>query len=299
MKKKELDALFRVSPGRKVRLKDYDPGWAGTKAMAKLEADELKEQAKALVQEDLEALSAAQEVLYAADRCSVLVIFQAMDAAGKDGMIKHVMTGLNPSGCVVSSFKKPTDEELDHDFLWRYARKLPERGHIGIFNRSYYEEVLVVRVHPEILESQKLPDGKIHKDIWEERFDDINRFERHLDRNGTLILKFFLHVSRKEQKKRFLARLDDPAKHWKFSAADVRERAYWDDYQEAFEDAISATSTDWAPWYIVPADHKWISRAIVAEVISKSIGDLKLSYPKTGKEKKKELDEARRALDSE
>jgi PPK2 family polyphosphate:nucleotide phosphotransferase len=220
-----------------------------------------------------------------------------MDAAGKDGMIKHVMTGVNPSGCVVSSFKKPSDEELDHDFLWRYARKLPERGHIGIFNRSYYEEVLVVKVHPEILAGQKLP--KIPKTIWEERYDDINRFERHLARNGTLILKFFLNVSKKEQKKRFLARLDDPAKHWKFSAADVRERGFWDDYQDAFEDAITATSTDWAPWYVIPADHKWISRAIVAEVISKSIQELKLGYPKLGKEKKRQLDEARRALEGE
>lgn len=299
MKKKELDALFRVPAGKKVRLKDYDPGWAGGKALAKLEADELKEKAKALVQEDLEALSAAQELLFASDTWSVLVVFQAMDAAGKDGMIKHVMTGVNPSGCVVSSFKKPSDEELDHDFLWRYARRLPERGHIGIFNRSYYEDVLVVRVHPEILDAQKLPDSVRGKNLWEERFDDINRFERHLVRNGTLILKFFLNVSRKEQKKRFIARLDDPAKHWKFSTADVRERRYWDDYQEAFEDAISATSTDWAPWYVVPADHKWISRAVVAEVITKSIEDLNLKFPKTTKERKKALDAARKELESE
>ena len=274
MKKKELDALFRVPSGRKIRLKDYDPAWAGTKALAKLEADELKEKAKALVQEDLEDLAKALELLYASDTWSVLVVFQAMDAAGKDGMIKHVMTGVNPSGCVVSSFKKPSDEELDHDFLWRYARKLPVRGHIGIFNRSYYEDVLVVRVHPEILDTQKLPAAVRSKKLWEERFDDINRFERHLVRNGTLILKFFLNVSQKEQKKRFMARLDDPAKHWKFSTADVQERRYWDDYQNAFEDAISATSTDWAPWYVVPADHKWISRAVVAEVITKSIEDL-------------------------
>jgi PPK2 family polyphosphate:nucleotide phosphotransferase len=297
MKKKDLDELFRVTPGKKVDLKDYDPGWTGTKALARLEADELKEKAKALVQEDLEALAKAQEVLYASDTWSVLVIFQAMDAAGKDGMIKHVMSGVNPSGCQVSSFKQPTPEELDHDFLWRYARKLPERGLIGIFNRSYYEEVLVVRVHPEILGRQRLPD--VGKKIWAERYDSINGFERHLARNGTLILKFFLHVSKKEQKKRFLARLDDPAKHWKFSAADVKERRYWDDYQAAFEEAIAATSTDWAPWYVVPADHKWISRAVVAEVIAKSIEDLNLKFPKTGKEKKKELDAARAELDGE
>jgi PPK2 family polyphosphate:nucleotide phosphotransferase len=299
MKKKELDALFRVPARRGIRLKDYDPAWAGTKELAKLEGDELKEKAKALVREDLEALSGAQEILYASDTWSVLIVFQAMDAAGKDGMIKHVMTGVNPSGCQVSSFKKPSDEELDHDFLWRYARRLPERGQIGIFNRSYYEDVLVVRVHPEILDTQKLPAAVRGKKLWEERFDDINRFERHLVRNGTLILKFFLNVSRREQKKRFLSRLDDPGKHWKFSTADVRERRYWDDYQEAFEDAISATSTDWAPWYVVPADHKWISRAVVAEVITKSIEDLNLKFPKTTKERQKALDAARKELESE
>ncbi|HEX7896452.1 MAG TPA: polyphosphate kinase 2 family protein [Planctomycetota bacterium] len=299
MKKKELDALFRVPAGKKIRLKDYDPGWAGTKSLAKLESDELKEKAKELVREDLENLSKAQEVLYASDTWSVLVIFQAMDAAGKDGMIKHVMSGVNPSGCEVSSFKKPSDEELDHNYLWRYARRMPSRGLIGIFNRSYYEEVLVVRVHPEILDVQKLPDGKKGKDIWEERYQDINAFERHLARNGTLILKFFLHVSKKEQKKRFLARLDDSAKHWKFSTADVAERGHWDAYQDAFEDAISATSTDWAPWYVVPADHKWISRAVVAEVITKSIENLDLKFPKMTKERMKGLDEARKLLESE
>lgn len=299
MKKKELDRLFRVEPGSKVRLKDYDPAWAGEGALARLQGDALKEKAKALVEEDLKALSEAQERLYANDVWSVLVVFQAMDAAGKDGMIKHVTSGINPAGCQVFSFKKPSDEELDHNFLWRYSRCLPERGRIGLFNRSYYEEVLVVRVHPEILERQRLPPGKRGKDFWEQRFDDINRFERHLARNGTLVLKFFLNVSKKEQKKRFLARLDDPEKHWKFSAADVQERRHWDAYQEAFEDAIAATSTDEAPWYVVPADHKWIGRAVVAEVISKSIEDLGVDYPRISKEQKKALDAARRELESE
>ena len=222
-----------------------------------------------------------------------------MDAAGKDGTIKHVMSGVNPQGCQVFSFKKPSDEELDHNFLWRYMKALPERGRIGIFNRSYYEEVLVVKVHPELHERQKLPPGKRGKSFWQERYDDINHFERHLTRNGTLILKFFLHVSKDEQKKRFLERLEDPEKHWKFSTSDLAERAFWKDYMEAFEEALSATSTEWAPWYVIPADHKWVARAVVADILTSTISSLHLSYPEVTPEKRQALEDARRQLEEE
>ena len=231
---KNAERLFRVRPNGRVRLKDHDPGWAGGSEFKELKNDELKARAKSFLQKNLEALAEAQERLYANDIYSVLIVLQAMDAAGKDGTVKHVMSGINPQGCQVFSFKKPSDEELDHNFLWRYMRALPERGRIGIFNRSYYEDVLVVRVHPEILDHCKLPPGKRGQRFWEERFDDINRFERHLERNGTLVLKFFLHLSKKEQKRRFLERLDNPDKNWKFSGADLKERDYWDKYQEAF-----------------------------------------------------------------
>jgi PPK2 family polyphosphate:nucleotide phosphotransferase len=219
-----------------------------------------------------------------------------MDAAGKDGTIKHVMSGVNPQGCQVFSFKQPSAEDLDHNFLWRYMRSLPERGRIGIFNRSYYEDVLVVRVHPELLDRAKLPPGKRDGDFWDERYDDINRFERHLTRNGTLILKFFLHVSKEEQKRRFLERLDDPAKHWKFSAADLAERGFWSAYMKAYEKALSATSTPWAPWYVIPADHKWVTRAVVADIVANRIQSLELRVPKLDKEQKRKLAEARRLL---
>jgi PPK2 family polyphosphate:nucleotide phosphotransferase len=244
-------------------------------------------------------LKQLQERLYAQDRWAILLIFQAMDAAGKDGAIEHVMSGVNPQGCQVHSFKAPSDEELDHDYLWRCLKALPERGRIGIFNRSYYEEVLVVRVHKELLERQKLPPSLITKSIWDERYEDISNVERYLGRNGVLIRKFFLHVSRKEQKKRFLERLDNPDKNWKFSMADAQERASWDDYQEAYEDMIRATASKQAPWYVVPADNKWFTRVVVAAAIIDALGSLDLKFPLVDNEKKKELAAARRALEQE
>ena len=244
-------------------------------------------------------LAQLQERLYAQDRWAILLIFQAMDAAGKDGAIKHVMSGVNPQGCQVHSFKAPSDEELDHDYLWRCLKALPERGRIGIFNRSYYEEVLVVRVHKALLERQKLPPSLITKSIWDERYEDIRNVERYLVRNGVLIRKFFLHVSKKEQKKRFLERLDNPDKNWKFSMADAKERAYWDDYQEAYEDMIRATASKQAPWYVVPADNKWFTRVVVAAAIIDALGSLDLKFPVVDDEKKKELAAARLALEQE
>jgi PPK2 family polyphosphate:nucleotide phosphotransferase len=222
-----------------------------------------------------------------------------MDAAGKDGTIRHVMTGVNPQGCQVHSFKKPSEEELDHNFLWRCMKDLPERGRIGIFNRSYYEEVLVVKVHPEILEGQKLPPGKRGKSFWKARYEDINNFEKHLARNGTVIIKFFLHISKEEQKQRFLERLENPEKHWKFSEADLTERDYWDDYMRAFEDCLSATSSKWAPWYVIPADHKWVARTLVSAIVADTIQSLDLSYPRVPQEKKENLEAARKRLLSE
>jgi PPK2 family polyphosphate:nucleotide phosphotransferase len=293
---KELEQLFRVKPGRRFRLKDHDPGWAGDKEMRELKGDTLKEQAKARVRENLQQLEAVQERLYANDVYSVLVILQAMDAAGKDGMIKHVMSGLNPQGCQVFSFKRPSEEDLDHNFLWRYSRCLPERGRIGIFNRSYYEETLIVRVHPGILERQKLPPGKRGQGFWEERYDDINRFEKHLARNGTRVVKFFLNISKKEQRKRFLERLDTPEKNWKFSPADLEERKFWDDYQRAFEDTISHTSTKWAPWWVIPADNKWISRAAVSAILVDQMRALGLKRPEPPENQKAMLAKARAQL---
>jgi len=229
----------------------------------------------------------------------VLIIFQAMDAAGKDGTIRHVMSGVNPQGCQVFSFKKPSDEELDHNFLWRYMRSLPERGRIGIFNRSYYEDVLVVKVHPELLEEQKLPEAKSGKDFWQERYEDINSFERHLFRNGTVIIKLFLNLSKAEQKRRFLARLETPEKNWKFSPADIAERGFWDHYQDAFEDALSATSTEWAPWFILPADHKWVTRSLASEIIGKTIESLDLKFPKLDEQQMQALKIAGEKLSAE
>ena len=251
---------------------------AGT-AIPSFPRPERKRFAEDVLSQDVSALADVQDRLYAADDWSILIILQAMDAAGKDSTIKHVMSGVNPQGCQVYSFKQPSAEELDHNFLWRYARALPERGRIGIFNRSYYEEVLVVRVHPELVEAQRIPDAKVDDDFWSDRFADINAFERHLTRNGTVILKFFLHLSKDEQRKRFLKRLKDPKKQWKFSPGDLAERAYWDDYMKAYEEAISATSTKWAPWYIIPADHKWVSRALVARIVTNAIESLDLHYP--------------------
>jgi len=292
----ELVEKFRVPAGKKVRLKDYHTGWAQTDQMKELGKKKVKEHALELLAEDLQALAEAQELLYADDRYSVLIILQAMDAAGKDGTIKHVMSGVNPQGCQVFSFKRPSAEELDHNYLWRCMKRVPERGRIGIFNRSYYEEVLVVKVHPEMLDSQKLPPGKRDKSFWEERYEDINAFEKHLARNGTLILKFFLNVSKEEQKERFLERLENPEKHWKFSAADLEERGYWDAYQKAYEDAISATSTEHAPWYILPADNKWFTRAAAADIITSSIRSLDLAFPEVPKERMERFEAARQQL---
>ncbi|MBV8746340.1 MAG: polyphosphate kinase 2 family protein, partial [Xanthobacteraceae bacterium] len=258
---------FRITKGKRFRLKDFDPGETCGLNLAKAEAAEL-------LQRGTEWLAEEQEMLYAQDRWSLLLVFQAMDAAGKDGTIKHVMSGVNPQGCQVFSFKQPSAEDLDHDFMWRYAKALPERGRIGIFNRSYYEEVLVVRVHQEILKRQRLPAPLVGKRIWNERLADIAHFEDYLTRQGTIILKFFLNLSRDEQKKRFMRRLDRPDKHWKFSAADVRERQYWSDYTHAFEEAIRATASKHAPWFVVPADNKWFTRLVVAAAIVETVEQL-------------------------
>ncbi|MFO0889179.1 MAG: polyphosphate kinase 2 family protein [Isosphaeraceae bacterium] len=294
----ELIDVCRVPEGKKVRLKDHDPGWAGDPERPK---EERKKLAEELLTQDVSELVEAQDRLYASDTRSILLIFQAMDAAGKDSTIKHVMSGVNPQGCQVYSFKQPSAEELDHNFLWRYTRALPERGRIGIFNRSYYEEVLVVRVHPELLRAQKIPDLTLPPGdkFWQHRYDDINALERHLTRNGTVVLKFFLHVSQDEQKKRFLKRLEDPKKHWKFSAADLVERGFWDDYMHAYEEAIGATSTRWAPWYIVPADHKWVTRGLVARILVTTIEGLGLRYPEVTPQQHAAIEQARRQLAEE
>ena len=288
MKPEKLAKAYRVDDGKRFRMKSFDPDDTGRW--------ESKEHADQILQESTLRLADLQDKLYAQNRWSVLLIFQAMDAAGKDGIIKHVMSGVNPQGCQVYSFKQPSPRELEHDFLWRTTCQLPERGHIGIFNRSYYEEVLVVRVHPEILQGQKLPPSLVTKNIWDERFEDIRHFERHMARNGTVIRKFFLHVSRKEQKKRFLARLDEPEKNWKFSVGDVREREHWDAYQKAYEKMIQNTASDHAPWYVVPADNKWYTRLVVSSVIVETLDKLDVAYPKISPAGRKELDAAKKAL---
>jgi PPK2 family polyphosphate:nucleotide phosphotransferase len=285
----------RVRPRRRVRLNDYDTSWAGDKLRKKIS----KQQLESLLLENITKLAAAQELLYAADSWSVLLILQAMDAAGKDSTIKHVMSGVNPQGCQVSAFKRPSAEELDHTFLWRCMKALPERGRIGIFNRSYYEEVVVVKVHRELLAAEHLPNGKPDKKLWQGRYDDINRFERHLVRNGTLILKFFLHVSKEEQRKRLLDRINEREKHWKFSPADIQERQFWDEYMQAYEDCLTFTNTDWAPWYVVPADHKWVTRTLVASILTHAIGKLNLRYPQITNERRKQIKEAKRQLERE
>jgi PPK2 family polyphosphate:nucleotide phosphotransferase len=286
---RKLVHRYRVRDGEKFRLADYDP--ADT---AGLDLDE--EKAAAMLAKGVAELEKLQAKLYAEHRWSLLLVFQAMDAAGKDSTIKHVMSGVNPQGCQVFSFKAPSPEELDHDFLWRAARALPERGRIGIFNRSYYEEVLVVRVHPEILANEKLPSDRTKKSIWEDRYQDIRAFERHLDRNGTVVLKFFLNVSRKEQRKRFLSRLDDPEKNWKFETADLGERRRWDDYMEAYEDMLRATSTKRAPWHVVPADHKWFTRLAVAATIVEALESMRVDFPEIDAGQRRRLVGARRAL---
>jgi PPK2 family polyphosphate:nucleotide phosphotransferase len=281
---------FRVEKGSRFRLANADPGSiAGAESLT-------KEQASDLLDAGRSKLGNLQEMLYAQDKWAVLLIFQAMDAAGKDGAIKHVMSGIDPQGCQVYSFKSPSSEELDHDFLWRTSKALPERGRIGIFNRSYYEETLIVRVHPEILGAQKLPKSLVTDRVWDERFEDINSFERYLSRNGVLIRKFFLHVSKEEQKERFLARLDDPTKNWKFSVGDAREREHWDEYMAAYEDVIRKTSSKHAPWYVVPANKKWFARLVVAAAVIDALEGLDLAFPEVTEAKRRELRVARREL---
>jgi PPK2 family polyphosphate:nucleotide phosphotransferase len=288
MKTDKLAKAYRVENGKHFRLKHFDPADCGRWSS--------KDHAAQALQEGIERTAELQDKLYAQNQWAVLLIFQAMDAAGKDGIIKHVMTGVNPQGCQVFSFKAPSDPELQHDFLWRTTFRLPERGHLGIFNRSYYEEVLVVRVHPEILKGQRTPPSLVTKNVWEERFEDIRHFEQHMARNGTVIRKFFLHVSKKEQKRRFLARLEEPEKNWKFSAADIRERACWDDYQTAYEEMICNTATEQAPWYVVPADNKWFTRLVVSAVLGETLEGLDLSYPKVDAGKRQELEAAKKLL---
>jgi PPK2 family polyphosphate:nucleotide phosphotransferase len=298
IRKKAIKAL-RVAPGRKFKLADRDPHWAVIPELEEMDKDEAESAARLFLKENLDDLADAQERLWSNDVWSVLMVLQAMDTAGKDGIIKHVMSGINPQGCQVVSFKRPSDEELDHTFLWRCMKALPERGRIGIFNRSYYEETLVVRVHPELLARQKLPPGKRGRKFWAERFDDINRFERHLVRNGTLVLKFFLHISKEEQRQRLLARLDNPDKHWKFELTDLKERGFWDDYIHAYEETIRATSTRWAPWYVIPSDHKWPARAMVAAILTTAITGLGLESPKVPPDQLKQFGAARRQLERE
>ena len=290
---REFSRNFRVDDGKKFRLKEF----ASDETLGVKHREGIKDLAAETLQEEIKFLSEMQDKLYAQDRWGLLLIFQAMDAAGKDGTIKHVMSGINPQGCQVYSFKSPSPEELDHDFLWRTSRCLPERGRIGIFNRSYYEEVLAVRVHPEFLEKQRLPPRLLTNQIWKERFEDISAFERYATRNGIAIRKFFLNVSREEQKKRFLERLDNPDKNWKFSMADARERERWDDYMAAYEEMIRHTASTHAPWYVVPADNKWFTRLVVAAAIIEALDDMNLAYPKVDEEKRKELEAARSMLE--
>ena len=279
-----IDAIehFRVPVGKKSRLKDYDPGWvpkwARTKG-GKEEKKAVKKQALDIFEENKQKLASMQELLWASDTYAMLIILQGMDAAGKDGVIGHVMSGVNPQGCQVSGFKTLSEEEVNHDFLWRYVKALPERGRIGIFNRSYYEDVLIVKVRPEVLETQKLPPGPRDESFWKQRYEDINVFERHLVRNGMIVLKFFLNVSMERQRQRFLKRLEDPNKYWKFSFMDLSERGKWDDYMKAYQEVLDETSTEWAPWYVIPADKKWVTRASVSEILASQIEALNLKYP--------------------
>jgi PPK2 family polyphosphate:nucleotide phosphotransferase len=284
----DLAKPYRVSKGGNFRLKDFDP--EDTNGMKD------KKQAKEILEHSRDLLSEFQEKLYAQDRWALLIIFQAMDAAGKDGAVKHVMSGINPQGCDVTSFKAPSQEELDHEYLWRAHKAIPQRGKIGIFNRSYYEEVLVVRVHQELLNAQQLPKELMSKGVWEERYEDINNFEKYLVRNGVMVMKFFLHLSKGEQKKRFLERLEMPEKNWKFSMADVKERAYWKDYQNAYEEMIQSTASKNAPWYVIPADNKWFTRLAVAGAIIEKLHSLDLQFPEVDDEKKRELAQVRKAL---
>ena len=291
MKARDYSKPYRVTNGKKFRLDDVDPDetrWVKN-----------EDEAADLLKEGIDVLSNLQEKLYANDRWALLLVFQAMDAAGKDSTIKHVMSGVNPQGVHVSSFKQPSQEEIDHDYNWRTLKQLPERGRIGIFNRSYYEETIVVRVHKAYLEGERIPEPLVTSDIWKERYEDINAFERYASRNGIAIRKFFLHVSKDEQRKRFLKRIDEPSKNWKFSMGDVRERAHWDDYMTAYEDTIRHTATPYTPWYVVPADHKWFTRLVVAAAVIDALDEMNLEYPKVDAAKKRELAEARRLLHAE
>lgn len=290
---KKISKPFRITDGKGFRLKHIDPG-----DTLDLKSED-KPKAQEALQSGIELLAELQDKLYAQDRWSVLLIFQAMDAAGKDGAIKHVMSGINPQGCQVFSFKAPTSEELDHDFMWRCSKNFSERGRIGIFNRSYYEETLVVRVHEEILKKQKLPERLVTKHIWDERFQDIRNIEKYLTRNGTIVRKFFLHVSKEEQKKRFLERIDNPEKNWKFSSADAKERGYWNEYMKAYEDMIRNTATKDSPWYVIPADNKWFTRLVVAAAVIDALASLNLKYPEIGESQLQELADAKTLLESE
>jgi PPK2 family polyphosphate:nucleotide phosphotransferase len=299
MIKEKYIRKLKVIPGKKVSLKRFETGWAQDDELKKGGKDAVKDRAAELLEANRTALAGAQELLWASNIYSVLIVLQGMDTSGKDGTIKHVMSGVNPQGCRVTSFKVPTPEETDHDFLWRHTRALPARGEIGIFNRSYYEDVLVVKVHPEILEGQQLPSGKRGDKFWNARYEDINAFERHLVQNGTLILKFFLHISKEEQKRRLLERIDNEKKYWKFALSDLAERRFWDDYLESYERMFSKTSTDTAPWYIIPADYKWVARSLIADIISTQIQSLDLHFPELPVEGLKELKKAREELNNE
>lgn len=296
MIKQKLVRKLKVKEGSKVDLDDHDTGWAQNQEIKDAGEEVVKERAAQMLEENRKSLASAQELLYASGAYSVLIILQGLDAAGKDGTIRHVMSGVNPQGCRVQGFKVPTNEELGHNFLWRYTKALPLKGEIGIFNRSYYEDVLVVRVHPELLATQHLSPGKQGKKFWEDRFKDINAFERHLSRNGTLILKFFLHTSKEEQRKRLMGRLENEDKYWKFSAGDLKERSFWDDYMKAYQAMLSATSTKWAPWYVIPADYKWVARTLIADIIASNIQGLKLQYPKVNEKQMVEIVKAREEL---
>jgi len=296
MIREEIIRKITVNPGKKVDLKDHETGWAQDDVLKKADEDQVKDAAKKILDQNRLTLAESQELLWASGAYSVLIVLQGMDTAGKDGTIRHVMSGVNPQGCRVQGFKVPTQEELSHNFLWRYSKALPSRGEIGIFNRSYYEDVLVVKVHPEILDAQRLPPGKRDQKFWDRRYKDINAFENHLVQNGTVILKFFLHISKEEQKRRLLERLENKEKYWKVSPADLKERGYWDDYIQAYEAMLSNTSTSRAPWYIIPADFKWAARALVADVVSRKIQELDLKYPEVTKKQVEELKRSKKQL---
>jgi PPK2 family polyphosphate:nucleotide phosphotransferase len=299
MIKEKIIRKLRVVPGKGIKLKNFETGWAQNEELKLVEKGLVKERAAEILEANRISLASSQELLWADNTHPVLVILQGMDTAGKDGTIRHVMSGINPQGCRVCSFKVPTPEETEHNFLWRYSRDLPRRGEIGVFNRSYYEDVLVVKVHPELLENQQLPPGKRGSKFWNARYEDINTFEQHLVRNGTLILKFFLHISKDEQKRRILERLENEEKYWKFSLSDLAERKFWDQYQKAYETMIAKTSTDVAPWYVIPADYKWVARTLVADIISTQIQALDLQYPVLSAEQLKQVESAREAMNRE